>query len=105
VPAAGKLVRCPPGAPGLRLETLGHKAFEKRSASKKPMESPCIQVCVLDEARTVCIGCGRTVGQIAAWSRLAPEERRRIMIELAAQSGERTPAGRAPARSVTRGGK
>jgi len=37
--------------------------------------SPCIKVCVLD-ARDVCVGCGRTVSEIAQWSRMTDEEQR-----------------------------
>lgn len=57
------------------------------------MESPCIKVCVIDEASGLCEGCGRTRGEIATWISLEPEERRRIMRELdgrrAKQSGVR----------------
>jgi uncharacterized protein len=38
------------------------------------VESPCINVCTLDPQK-VCIGCGRTIEEIAAWSRLGHEER------------------------------
>ena len=41
------------------------------------IESPCIQVCTLDAAR-MCIGCGRTLDEIAAWSRLNPDEQRAV---------------------------
>lgn len=46
------------------------------------IESPCIKVCVLHPETGLCLGCGRTGAEIAVWSRLAPEERRRIMAEL-----------------------
>jgi uncharacterized protein len=38
------------------------------------VESPCVNVCTLD-AHKVCIGCGRTIEEIAVWSRLGREER------------------------------
>jgi predicted Fe-S protein YdhL (DUF1289 family) len=41
------------------------------------IESPCINVCTLD-AQKVCIGCGRTIEEIAVWSRLGDEERRAV---------------------------
>ncbi len=41
------------------------------------VESPCINVCTLD-AQKVCIGCGRTIEEIAVWSRLDDEERRAV---------------------------
>jgi predicted Fe-S protein YdhL (DUF1289 family) len=37
------------------------------------VESPCIKVCVLDAA-SVCIGCGRTIDEIAGWSRMSSAE-------------------------------
>jgi uncharacterized protein len=37
------------------------------------VESPCIKVCVLD-AESVCIGCGRTIDEIAGWSGMSPPE-------------------------------
>ena len=37
------------------------------------VESPCVNVCTLD-AHKVCIGCGRTIEEIAIWSRLSVEE-------------------------------
>ncbi len=33
-------------------------------------ESPCISVCQLDGAKTYCVGCLRTVSEIAAWPHL-----------------------------------
>ena len=49
------------------------------------MESPCIKVCVMDTARQLCTGCGRTLEEIAAWGQLSPLARRRIMAELPAR--------------------
>jgi uncharacterized protein len=47
------------------------------------MESPCINVCVLDDTTRTCIGCGRSIEEIAGWRTLTDAERRRIMGELA----------------------
>jgi predicted Fe-S protein YdhL (DUF1289 family) len=46
-------------------------------------QSPCIGVCRLDPSNT-CIGCGRLLSEVAAWSRMTSEERRQVC-ELAAQ--------------------
>jgi hypothetical protein len=43
------------------------------------IESPCIKVCVVHPAERICTGCLRSLEEIAAWSRMSPEERRRIM--------------------------
>jgi len=40
--------------------------------------SPCIKVCVLD-ARQVCVGCGRTLDEIAQWSRMTEEQRAQVV--------------------------
>ncbi|MFW2133211.1 DUF1289 domain-containing protein [Ectothiorhodospira haloalkaliphila] len=42
-----------------------------------PMQSPCIHVCQTEEGR--CIGCGRTILEIAAWTRFTDGERQDIM--------------------------
>jgi predicted Fe-S protein YdhL (DUF1289 family) len=35
--------------------------------------SPCMNVCVLDSER-VCVGCGRTLDEIARWGRMSAAE-------------------------------
>jgi len=49
------------------------------------IESPCVKTCVIEPQSRLCIGCLRSIDEIAAWSRLSPEERRRIMAELPAR--------------------
>lgn len=56
------------------------------------MDTPCIDVCSIEPVTGLCRGCRRTMAEIAAWARLSPAERRRIMREL----GNRTPANGAP---------
>jgi predicted Fe-S protein YdhL (DUF1289 family) len=46
--------------------------------------SPCIGVCQLDGRTQTCIGCGRTIDEIASWSGLSAEERRAIVARLKA---------------------
>jgi uncharacterized protein len=46
------------------------------------MESPCIKNCNIDAASGLCIGCARTLDEIAGWFRLNSDERRRIMASL-----------------------
>jgi predicted Fe-S protein YdhL (DUF1289 family) len=40
--------------------------------------SPCVSVCVMDEHTGLCIGCQRTLDEIAAWSVLDDAERRAV---------------------------
>jgi predicted Fe-S protein YdhL (DUF1289 family) len=49
------------------------------------MESPCTKVCTLDATGRICIGCRRTVEEIAMWASLSDEQRARIMRELGAR--------------------
>ena len=49
----------------------------------QPIETPCIQICVIDPVTSYCIGCGRTGSEIAGWIGYAPLERRQIMSRLA----------------------
>jgi predicted Fe-S protein YdhL (DUF1289 family) len=45
--------------------------------------SPCVGICTLDRTNNTCIGCGRLLSEIAAWSRMTHEERSNVC-ELAA---------------------
>ena len=46
------------------------------------METPCTKVCTLDAAGNICIGCKRTVDEIALWGSLSDAQRAQIMAEL-----------------------
>jgi predicted Fe-S protein YdhL (DUF1289 family) len=46
--------------------------------------SPCIAVCRLDPATGLCIGCGRSIDEIARWPDLDDAERQRIVERLRA---------------------
>ena len=49
------------------------------------IESPCVKICTYDSASGFCTGCGRSLDEIARWSEMSGEERRRIMAELPAR--------------------
>ena len=40
-----------------------------------PIKTPCVQVCAIDGESGLCLGCYRTLPEIANWSRLEPEAR------------------------------
>jgi predicted Fe-S protein YdhL (DUF1289 family) len=46
------------------------------------IETPCNKVCAIDAAFTLCVGCGRSMAEIAGWIGFTADERRRIMTEL-----------------------
>ena len=52
---------------------------------KPPLETPCIDVCEMDAASGLCLGCGRTIDEIAGWAAMSQEERRAIMAVLPAR--------------------
>ena len=46
------------------------------------VESPGVKLCVVHPEERLCVGCFRTIEEIATWSRLTPAERRAIMADL-----------------------
>lgn len=47
--------------------------------------SPCINVCTLDAEGRRCLGCHRTIDEIAAWGGMGDDERARVMALLPAR--------------------
>jgi uncharacterized protein len=47
------------------------------------VESPCVKLCVVHPEERICVGCYRTIDEIAGWSRMSPQERRTVMADLA----------------------
>jgi uncharacterized protein len=43
------------------------------------VESPCIRICRLDPAAQVCVGCQRTVDEIARWSGMTEDQQRHVL--------------------------
>jgi len=41
--------------------------------------SPCVGVCTLDPVSHYCIGCARTIAEIAEWPRLSVDQKRRVI--------------------------
>jgi len=50
-----------------------------------PISTPCIRVCAVDGRAGLCIGCGRTLPEIANWGRYTEDERRALMEALPAR--------------------
>lgn len=55
------------------------------SAEPRRISTPCVKVCLIDEATGLCEGCGRTRAEIATWGRLTEDERLAIMDGLEAR--------------------
>jgi uncharacterized protein len=54
--------------------------------ARHEVDSPCIKICVIHPEERLCVGCYRSIEEIATWSRMSPEERRVIMAELPARA-------------------
>ncbi|GGL26498.1 DUF1289 domain-containing protein [Caulobacter rhizosphaerae] len=48
----------------------------------RPIATPCVKVCAVDGRSGFCLGCRRTLPEIAGWARLSDEERSAIMAAL-----------------------
>ncbi|ABC29025.1 predicted Fe-S protein [Hahella chejuensis KCTC 2396] len=46
------------------------------------VRSPCVSICALDDD-DICIGCHRSVEEIAAWSRMSNEQRMDVLKKVA----------------------
>lgn len=46
------------------------------------MQSPCINVCIIDRVTRECKGCLRTIDQISSWTRYTDAERAAIMADI-----------------------
>jgi len=44
--------------------------------------SPCNKVCVMDAEQRYCLGCWRTLAEIAAWGSMTDEEQRVVLKKL-----------------------
>ena len=59
-------------------------------SERAPIESPCTGICTVD-AEGSCVGCGRTLDEIAGWAGMTPDQRRAIMASLPARDAFANP--------------
>lgn len=57
----------------------------------RAIATPCIQVCAIDGDSGLCLGCFRTLREIAGWSRFTDTERAGLMTELPGRRGRIAP--------------
>ena len=50
-----------------------------------PIVSPCVKICLVNGESGLCLGCQRTLLEVARWSRLTDAERAEIMAALPAR--------------------
>lgn len=57
----------------------------------QPISTPCIKVCAVSGQTGECIGCGRTLPEIARWGAMDETERQAIMAQLPDRLAARAP--------------
>lgn len=53
--------------------------------------TPCVKTCMVDGESGLCLGCYRTLPEIAGWAALEEADRARLMAELPARRGRIRP--------------
>ena len=61
-------------------------------APPRSIATPCIKVCVVDGASSLCLGCFRTLSEIGGWSGLTDDQRAAVMADLPARRSRIDPA-------------
>lgn len=51
-------------------------------------DSPCVRVCVVNPVSGLCLGCLRSIDEIAAWSGMTVAERRAVLAELPSRTAQ-----------------
>lgn len=68
-----------------------HEAPAPRVAAPAAIATPCVQVCIVDGPSGLCLGCYRTLAEIAGWRALGDDQRAAVMAELPARAGRIEP--------------
>ena len=53
--------------------------------------TPCVKVCVVDGESGLCLGCYRTLAEVAGWARFTDDERAVLMAELSTRKSRIRP--------------
>jgi uncharacterized protein len=67
-------------------------AGESTARRRPVIESPCTRVCTLDPASGLCLGCGRSLAEIAGWTQMSDAERARLTADAARRLQAQRPA-------------
>ena len=54
---------------------------------KPEIETPCVNICRMDDANHYCIGCFRTLEEIKGWSQMTDAERAAVIAQLESRTG------------------
>jgi uncharacterized protein len=69
-------------------ELLKKQAQRVAAGDVTAVPSPCVSICRMDMDTGLCEGCLRTLDEIAAWGRMAEEEKRDVWAQLAKRIAE-----------------
>jgi len=50
------------------------------------VKTPCVKICQMDPSRNLCLGCRRTLDEIARWGMMSETEREHVLAELPGRS-------------------
>ena len=88
--APGGPARKPRGLPsGPACRT--YRRMSSPTAPPRPITTPCVKVCAVDGESGLCLGCYRTLAEIAGWGRLDEATRTEICAALPARRGRIRP--------------
>jgi hypothetical protein len=62
-------------------------------AERRRVESPCVDVCVIDDASGLCEGCLRTLDEVAVWGSSSADQRRAILAAIERRRAEHPELG------------
>lgn len=81
-------------APVRSLSTWQQLAAD--AATAQPVPSPCVNVCRMDADAGLCVGCLRTLDEIAGWSRLDDTAKRHVWAALPERAATMAGSARPP---------
>ena len=67
------------------MATLPAMDASTRAEIPRAIVTPCVKVCIVDGESGLCLGCQRTLPEIAGWAKLSEEARAEIMAGLPAR--------------------
>lgn len=62
-------------------------------SGKTSVPSPCIAVCTVDEESGQCLGCARTLQEVARWRRMPDVQKRQVLAALPKRKADMVAAG------------
>lgn len=69
-------------------EQLARRARLVAAGTGDDVPSPCISICRMDASGELCLGCLRTLEEIAAWGRMGDGDKRKVWMQIAQRIDE-----------------